>query len=98
MPDIVRNGFVSAYGHFYTQKGRVQAYESSRLKEMFLPQLTKDGNRLLNDYRDSDFVEGQLQHYGVKYDESELYGRGTNLMKKMLREGKVIDRHSIPAG
>ncbi|OJI88901.1 hypothetical protein ASPTUDRAFT_60699 [Aspergillus tubingensis CBS 134.48] len=36
----------------------------------------------------TDFVRSQLQHYGVPFEEDQLSGNGTQLMKKVLQEGK----------
>lgn len=83
--DIIRDGFTCAFGRFYT-RGRVERIDGSRLKTMFLPRLTTEANKLLSG---SDFVRGQLQHYGVDYDEQEYSGNGTLLLKKVLRAGKV---------
>lgn len=86
--DIVRDGFACAFGRFYAQ-GRVERIDGSSLKAMFLPRLTAEANTLLQrHYRDS-FVCGQLQHYGVDYDEKDISGNGTLLLKKVLKAGKV---------
>lgn len=86
--DISRDGFTCAFGRFYA-KGRVERIDGLRLKTMFLPRLTAEANKLLRDHYGSDFVRGQLQHYGVNYDEKEFSGNGTLLMKKALQAGKV---------
>ncbi|BCS29427.1 uncharacterized protein APUU_70997A [Aspergillus puulaauensis] len=45
--------------------------------------------------RDSpNFVRGQLQHYGVSFDESQLSGNGTMLLKRFLEAGKC---DTVPA-
>ena len=83
--DIIRDGFTYTFGRFYT-RDRVERIDGSRLKTMFLPRLTAEANTLLSV---SGFVRGQLQHYGVGYDEQEYSGNGTLLLKKVLRAGKV---------
>jgi hypothetical protein len=91
--DIARNGFTCAFGRFYA-KGRVERIDGSRLKAMFLPRLTPEANKLLRDH--SDFVRGQLQHYGVDYDETQFSGNGTLLLKKVLQAGKVRRAPRLP--
>lgn len=83
--DITRDGFRCADGRFYAQ-GRVERIEGSHLRRIFLPRLTAEANLLIRDRR--DFVRGQLQHYGVDYDESAFSGNGTVLLKKMLQAGR----------
>lgn len=83
---IARDGFTFELGQFYAQ-GRVKRMDSSHLKDLFLPRLTPEANKLLRDL--PGFVSGQLQHYGVDYDEKELSGNGTLLLKNMLRAGKA---------
>lgn len=82
---IARDGFSSEYGRFYA-KNWVERVDSTSLKAMFLPKMTREGGRML---QKTDFVRGQLQHYGVQFDESEFSGNGTLLLKKMLQAGKV---------
>src|SRR5436190_10388877 len=86
--DITRDGFVCSFGRFYTQPGRVERVEGSSLRSMFLPRLTPEGRRQLNAGYSDYFVRGQLKHYGVQFDESEISGNGTLLMKKVLQAGK----------
>ncbi|KAH6623406.1 hypothetical protein F5144DRAFT_623373 [Chaetomium tenue] len=83
---IVRYGFTYEYGRFYA-KGRVECVSSSRLESMFLPRLTQEASSLLRTNCRA-FVRGQLQHYGVDYDEREISGNGALLLKKMLLAGK----------
>jgi hypothetical protein len=86
--DITRNGFACSYGRFYTHPGRVERVDGSSLRSMFLPKLTSDGRKKIDGtYRDN-FVRGQLKHYGVQFDESEISGNGTLLLKKVLQAGK----------
>jgi len=87
--EVKRDGFIFAYGRFYVQKGRVERVDGARLKDMFLPKLTGEANKLIRDHHDDLFVRGQLKHYGVEYDESEITGNGTLLLKKVLKDGKV---------
>lgn len=86
--DITRDGFACSYGRFYTQPGSVERVEGSSLRSMFLPRLTPEGRRQLNAGYSDYFVRGQLKHYGVQFDESEISGNGTLLMKKVLQAGK----------
>jgi hypothetical protein len=86
--ETTRDGFVCAYGRFYAQPGRVERVDSSSLRSMFLPKLTPEGRRQLNAGYSDEFVRGQLKHYGVQFDESEISGNGTLLMKKALQAGK----------
>jgi hypothetical protein len=53
---------------------------------MFIPKMTREAQKQLRDHR--DFIRGQLQHYGVSFDESEFTGNGTTLLKKALEAGK----------
>ena len=92
---VVRDGFTCEYGRFYA-KGRVERVDSSCLKAMFLPQLTPEAKTLLR--ANMNFVRGQLQHYGVDYDDKDISGNGTLLLKKMLLAGKLRNaaRYSPP--
>ncbi|EPE29789.1 AT hook motif family protein [Glarea lozoyensis ATCC 20868] len=83
-----KHGFTCSYGRFYTFPGRVERVEASSLRSMFLPKLTAEANKKLKEGRSGNFVRGQLKHYGVKFDESEMSGNGTPLMKKVLQAGK----------
>ncbi|KAI1379900.1 hypothetical protein F4677DRAFT_442094 [Hypoxylon crocopeplum] len=84
---VCRDGFEFAYDRFLALPGRVGRVEPSALREMFLPKLTQAANKVLRDKY--HFVQAQLKHYGVEYDEMELTGNGTNLLKKMLKAGKL---------
>jgi hypothetical protein len=86
--DITRYGSKFGYGQFYAQ-AHVERIDGSRLKAMFLPRLTAEANALLQRHYRASFVQGQLQHYGVGYDEKDLSGNGTLVLKKMLQAGKV---------
>ena len=86
--DISRDGFVCAYGRFYAQPGSVERVEGSSLSSMFLPSLTAEGQKQIRQSYDDNFVRGQLKHYGVDFDEEEISGCGTLLMKKVLQAGK----------
>ena len=85
--DIIRDGFRYAHGRFFAQH-RVERVDGSRLSSIFLPRLTPEASKLIQTYSRSDFVRGQLQHYGVGYDESDFSGNGTLLLKKALQAGK----------
>ncbi|CAK9787236.1 hypothetical protein CC85DRAFT_285098 [Cutaneotrichosporon oleaginosum] len=87
---VTRDGFKSAHGRFTTLK--TERVDGSRLRELFLPTLTPEANKLL--YENSYFVQAQLQHYGVTYAPSEFKGRGTNVLKKALQAGKCDE---VPA-
>jgi hypothetical protein len=86
--EFPRDGFSCEYGRFYAQPGRVERVDGASLRSMFLPKLTPEGRRQLNADYSGNFVRGQLKHYGVQFDESEISGNGTLLMKKVLRAGK----------
>lgn len=59
---------------------------------MFLPRLIPEANKFIRDSysmtRGNNFVRGQLQHYGVDYEEREFTVNGTRLLKKALEMGK----------
>ncbi|OTB05704.1 hypothetical protein M426DRAFT_72762 [Hypoxylon sp. CI-4A] len=84
---ICRDGFQFAYDRFLALPGQVDRVETSALDDMFLPKLTPAATRALRN--NFHFVEGQLKHYGVEYNDDELTGNGTNLLKKMLMAGKL---------
>lgn len=84
--NITRGGFQSSYGRFLTEKGRVERVDGASLRRMFLPNITPEGKKQLRDRH--DFVRGQLQHYGVSFDESQFSGNGTMLLKRCLEAGK----------
>lgn len=84
---VSRDGFEFAYGRFYALPGRVEREEPDALRNMLLPKLTPAASKKLRE--NSWFVRGQLQHYGVSYDEDEITGNGTNFLKKVLKAGKV---------
>ena len=67
--------------------------DSSQETNLFLPQLTPEANKLLRDHYSPEFIRGQLQHYGVDYNEKEFSGNGTLLFKKVLQASKV--RHLV---
>ena len=93
---IARDGFEFAHGRFRVQRGLVERVDAAALRSMFIPRLTPAANKVLRDHYRCDFVAGQLKHYGVAYDESELTGSGTKLLKKCLLEGKVGTRSLQP--
>ena len=86
--DVIRDGFAYSYGMFYARPGRVERVEGSSLRSMFLPRLTREGRRKIDAAHSDYFVRGQLKHYGVQFDESEIHGDGFLLMQKVLQAGK----------
>ncbi|GIK05558.1 hypothetical protein Aspvir_009671 [Aspergillus viridinutans] len=84
--DIRRDGFVSEFGRFMADPGRMDRIEGSRLRSMFLPKLSREGQKALRD--NPHFVRAQLKHYGVQFEEREFTGQGTALMKAALQAGK----------
>ena len=85
---ITRDGFVCEFGRFYAHPGRVERVEGLALRRMFLPKVTPEGRKKLNESHGGNFVGGQLKHYGVQFNESEFSGSGSLLMKKVLQAGK----------
>ncbi|XRM46843.1 hypothetical protein ABZX51_009867 [Aspergillus tubingensis] len=83
---VTRDGFTSSFRRFRTTRGGNERVDSSSLRRMFLPKLSREGQKILRDR--TDFVRSQLQHYGVPFEEDHLSGNGTQLMKKVLQEGK----------
>ncbi|RAH52098.1 hypothetical protein BO85DRAFT_508115 [Aspergillus piperis CBS 112811] len=81
-----RAGFTSSFGRFRTTRGGNERVDSFSLRKLFLPKLSREGQKILRDR--TDFVRSQLQHYGVPFEEDQLSGNGTQLMKKVLQEGK----------
>ncbi|KAF7131075.1 hypothetical protein CNMCM5793_004062 [Aspergillus hiratsukae] len=84
--DIRRDGFVSAFGRFMAEPGRMDRIGGSLLRSMFLPKLSREGQKELRD--NPHFVRAQLKHYGVQFEEREFTGQGTALMKAALQAGK----------
>lgn len=84
--NIRRDGFASAFGRFMADPGRMDRIEGSQLRSMFLPKLSREGQKALRD--NSGFVRSQLKHYGVQFEEREFIGKGTALMKAALQAGK----------
>ncbi|KAI1089209.1 hypothetical protein F5B19DRAFT_384483 [Rostrohypoxylon terebratum] len=84
---VVKDGFEFSNGKFRTVPGHTERVEVHILRNAFLPRLTPEARTYLNNHR--DFVADQLRHYGIDYDKGELVGYGTNLMKKLLGEGKL---------
>ncbi len=62
--------------------------KSFALRTMYLPRLTPKGRKKVDAGYSDYFVRGQLKHYGVPFDEREISGSGTLLMKKVLQAGK----------
>ncbi|PWY65546.1 hypothetical protein BO83DRAFT_401997 [Aspergillus eucalypticola CBS 122712] len=83
---ITRDGFTSSFARFRTTRGDNERVDGSSLRRIFLPKLSREGQKILRDR--TDFVRSQLQHYGVPFEESQLSRNGTQLMKKVLQEGK----------
>jgi hypothetical protein len=77
--------FVYDYGRFMVEPGRLERIEVSDLRRMFLPKLTREGKKALDNRH---FVHSQLMHYGVTFEEREFTGNGTTLLKKALQSGK----------
>lgn len=84
--DIHRDGFVSGFGRFMTESGRIDRIEGSQLRSMSLPKLSREGQKALRN--SFHFVRSQLKHYGVQFEENEFSGNGTALMKAALLAGK----------
>jgi len=95
---ILRNGFISSYGHFdvvevpnpdpnYNGGPETPRMESSRLKELFLPRLTTEGRKIIKD--NVHFVRAQFKHYDVDFSEWDFDGHGTKLLQKKLKAGEV---------
>ncbi|KAJ5107313.1 hypothetical protein N7456_003988 [Penicillium angulare] len=81
---INREGFTSAHGRFLVHgEDRI---EGSRLRDMFLPRISREGQKALRD--SFDFVRCQLKHYGVEVDEKKSRGNGTVFLKAALEAGK----------
>jgi hypothetical protein len=80
--NIHRDGFVSAFGRFMADPGRMDRIEGSQLQSMFLPKLSREGQKALRD--NPNFVRAQLKHYGVQFKESEFTSQGTVLIKVAL--------------
>lgn len=73
-----RDGYLTIYG-----LDRIPGF---RLREMFLPKMTPEGKRALDN--NFNFVRAQMKHYDVEIDESKFHGNGTNLLKRALRAGR----------
>jgi hypothetical protein len=62
--DIVHDeGFSSGHGHFKTWPGGMERIKGSRLRRMFLPRLSREVKRALQENR--QFCRCQLKHYGI---------------------------------
>lgn len=84
LPEMVSHAQCS-YGRFYALPCHVERVNGASLQRMFVPKLTPEGRKRLND--NNYFVRGQLKHYGVEFDEAEISGNGAVLMKKVLQAG-----------
>jgi hypothetical protein len=86
--EITRDGFACSYGRFYAIPGKVERVESPALRRMFLPKLAPEGRGAIAASYGDNFVRGQLKHYDVPFNEGEISGNGTLLMKKLLQAGR----------
>jgi hypothetical protein len=86
--ESTRDGFSCSDGRFSAQPGSVERVEGSSLLSMFLPKLAPEGRKKLNEVSSDHFVRGQLKHYGLQFDESEMPGNGSVLMKEVLQAGE----------
>ncbi|KAJ5361354.1 hypothetical protein N7541_002198 [Penicillium brevicompactum] len=87
MSDEIRRGnFSYDNGVLRAEPGHMARIEGPKLRDMFLPKLSTDATKALN--QDPDFVRSQLTHYGVEFEEKEFNGKGTTLLKKAIQEGK----------
>lgn len=59
--DIRRDAFISGFGRFMVDPGRMDRIEGSQLRSMFLPKLSREGQKALS--KNSRFVRSQLKHY-----------------------------------
>jgi hypothetical protein len=83
--EIRRDGFRSSNGRFRTLNGG-ERVSTERLKAAFLPKLTPEGKKMV---QDDTFVRSQLQHYGLGDVPGVETGCGTLAMKKALLAGQV---------
>ncbi|KAI9053497.1 hypothetical protein LZ554_002452 [Drepanopeziza brunnea f. sp. 'monogermtubi'] len=86
--DGLRGNFSSSYGRFYAEPEHVERVTGSSLRSMFIPRLTPHAQILMGQSYSGGFVRGQLKHYGVQFDTSEISGNGILLMKKVIQAGK----------
>lgn len=63
--------FVHEYGRFRVEPGSLERIEGSKLKSMFVPKLTREEVRALDNRH---FVASQLMHYGIEVDEKDFKG------------------------
>ncbi|CAI7573761.1 unnamed protein product [Penicillium pancosmium] len=84
--EVRRDSFVSSFGRFLAESGHVERVEVERLRSLFLPKLTPDGQEVL--CGEPNFVRSQLNHYDVQFEEREFVGNDTALMKAALKSGK----------
>lgn len=69
--DIRRDGFVYGLGRFQAEPGPMDRVEGARLRGMFLPKLSREGQKAIRD--NLSFVRCQLNHYGVQFEEEILW-------------------------
>ncbi|VUC28696.1 unnamed protein product [Clonostachys rosea] len=86
----IRGNFVSSYGGFRTKEGRIARTEPSKLRELFLPNLSDEGREILAENGPA-YVRAQLLHYGIPPEDHRFSGNGAELMKQVIQEG-LCDR------
>ncbi|KAI1184487.1 hypothetical protein F5B17DRAFT_80615 [Nemania serpens] len=85
--EITRAGFSYGLGGFCAEPGNVKLLAGSSRREALLPEAAAQWKKLIRK-NGKRFVRGQLKHYGVTFDENELSGNGTALLKKVLQAGQ----------
>jgi hypothetical protein len=78
--------FVNNHGIFLVQPGHMERIEGQTLRKMFLPDITREGQKALS--QNSRFVRCQLMHYGIEFEEKEFSGTEITLLQKALQAGK----------
>ncbi|KAK7756583.1 hypothetical protein SLS62_001420 [Diatrype stigma] len=84
---ICRDGFEFTRGRFVVERTDIEREDPDELRDLFLPRLTAAANRKLGNRH--GYSRCQLKHYGIQYELSEYGDNGANLIKKMLRAGKM---------
>lgn len=84
---VFRGGFEFTGGRFVVEHTDIERDSPSALRDLFLPRLTAAANKKLKNRH--GYSKCQLKHYGIEYELSEYGDNGANLIKKMLRAGKV---------
>ena len=85
--EVRRDGFASKCDRFYALPGRVERKDGDTLKDMFLPTMTSAAQTAQR--KNQHFIRGQLQHYGISYNEDELSNDAVPFFQNVLGEGKV---------